>query len=207
MTRDVRVSVLGSGSWGTTVAGLASRNTPTLLWSRRPETAEEITTQHTNSRYLGERTLPAKLRATSDLQEAAEHADVLVVGLPSHGIRAVLADASPYLRPWIPVLSLAKGLEPESRRRPTQVLEESLPGHSIGLLAGPNIAGEVADGLAAAAVVATPDTAVATALQPLFARPRFRVYTNTTCWAASSAGCSRTSWPSRRAWATGSAWG
>src|SRR4051794_2310274 len=178
MTRDVRVTVLGSGSWGTTVAGLASRNTPTLLWSRRPETAEEITTGHTNSRYLGERKLPAKLRATADLQEAAEHADVLVVGLPSHGIRAVLGNASPALRPWIPVISLAKGLEPESRRRPTEVLEECLPGHSIGLLAGPNIAGEVADGLAAAAVVATPDTAVARALQPLFARPRFRVYTN-----------------------------
>src|SRR3954453_19417049 len=178
MTRDVRVTVLGSGSWGTTVAGLASRNTPTLLWSRRPETAEEITTGHTNSRYLGERKLPAKLRATSDLQEAAEHADVLVVGVPSHSMRAVLTEASPHLRPWIPVISLAKGLEPDSRKRPTQVLEECLPGHSVGLLAGPNIAGEIAEGWAAAAVIATPDTAVAPALQPLFARPRFRVYTN-----------------------------
>jgi len=76
------------------------------------------------------------------------------------------------------VISLAKGLEPETRKRPTQILEESLPGHSVGLLDGPNIAGEIADGLAAAAVIATPDTAVATALQPLFARARFRVYTN-----------------------------
>lgn len=178
MTRDVRVTVLGSGSWGTTVAGLAASNAPTLLWARSPETAEEITTQHTNSRYLGDRRLSAKLRATSDLQEAAEHADVLVVGVPSHSMRAVLTEASPHLRPWIPVISLAKGLEPDSRKRPTQVLEECLPGHSVGLLAGPNIAGEIAEGLAAAAVIATPDTAVATALQPLFARPRFRVYTN-----------------------------
>ncbi|GAA4764135.1 NAD(P)H-dependent glycerol-3-phosphate dehydrogenase [Actinomycetospora chibensis] len=178
MTRDVRVTVLGSGSWGTTVAGLAASNAPTLLWARSPETAEEITTQHTNGRYLGDRRLSSKLRATSDLQEAAEHADVLVVGVPSHSMRAVLTQASPHLRPWIPVISLAKGLEPDSRKRPTQVLEEVLPGHSVGLLAGPNIAGEIAEGLAAAAVIATPDTAVATALQPLFARPRFRVYTN-----------------------------
>jgi glycerol-3-phosphate dehydrogenase (NAD(P)+) len=178
MTRDVRVTVLGSGSWGTTVAGLAASNAPTLLWARSPETAEEITTQHTNSRYLGDRRISPKLRATSDLQEAAEHADVLVVGVPSHSMRAVLTEASPHLRPWIPVISLAKGLEPDSRKRPTQVLEECLPGHSVGLLAGPNIAGEIAEGLAAAAVIATPDTAVATALQPLFARPRFRVYTN-----------------------------
>ncbi|WP_433034262.1 NAD(P)H-dependent glycerol-3-phosphate dehydrogenase [Actinomycetospora sp. CA-053990] len=178
MTRDVRVTVLGSGSWGTTVAGLAASNAPTLLWARSPETAEEITTQHTNSRYLGDRRLSSKLRATSDLQEAAEHADVLVVGVPSHSMRTVLTEASPHLRPWIPVISLAKGLEPDSRKRPTQVLEECLPGHSVGLLAGPNIAGEIAEGLAAAAVIATPDTAVAAALQPLFARPRFRVYTN-----------------------------
>ena len=178
MTRDVRVTVLGSGSWGTTVAGLAASNAPTLLWARSPETAEEITTQHTNSRYLGDRRLSSKLRATSDLQEAAEHADVLVVGVPSHSMRTVLTEASPHLRPWIPVISLAKGLEPDSRKRPTQVLEECLPGHSVGLLAGPNIAGEIAEGLAAAAVIATADTAVATALQPLFARPRFRVYTN-----------------------------
>ena len=99
MTRDVRVTMLGSGSWGTTVAGLASWNAPTLLWARSPETAEEITTQHTNSRYLGDRRLPAKLRATADLQEAAEHADVLVVGVPSHSMRSVLGEAAPTLRP------------------------------------------------------------------------------------------------------------
>lgn len=178
MTRDVRVTVLGSGSWGSTVAAIASANTSTLLWARTPEVAEEIDTQHTNSRYLGDRSLPRALRATSDLQEAAEYADVLVVGVPSHSMRTVLGEASAHLRPWIPVLSLAKGLEPETRKRPTQILEECLPGHSIGLLAGPNIAGEIADGLAAAAVIATPDTSVAAALQPLFARPRFRVYTN-----------------------------
>jgi len=52
MTRDVRVTVLGSGSWGTTVAGLAASNAPTLLWARSPETAEEITTQHTDRKSV-----------------------------------------------------------------------------------------------------------------------------------------------------------
>jgi glycerol-3-phosphate dehydrogenase (NAD(P)+) len=77
------------------------------------------------------------------------------------------------------VLSLAKGLEPETKLRPTEVIAECLPGHSVGLLAGPNIAGEVADGLAAAAVVAISDASVATALQPLFSSRMFRVYRNT----------------------------
>ncbi|QBJ96247.1 NAD(P)H-dependent glycerol-3-phosphate dehydrogenase [Rhodococcus sp. ABRD24] len=179
MARPVRVVVLGSGSWGTTVAGLASHNTPTLLWSRNPETADEINTEHRNSRYLGDRPLPKDLRATSDIVEAANEADVLVVGVPSHAIRSTLAEISNEVRAWVPVLSLAKGLEPGTRQRPTEVISECLPGHPVGLLAGPNIAREIADGLAAASVVATQDEAVASALQPLFASHVFRVYRNT----------------------------
>src|SRR5436305_1799644 len=105
----VNVTVLGGGSWGTTVASLAARNTPTRLWARHPEVATEITEQHTNSRYLGDRRLHSSLTACCDLEEALSTADVLVVGVPSHGIRDVLTEAAPYIRPWIPVLSLAKG--------------------------------------------------------------------------------------------------
>jgi glycerol-3-phosphate dehydrogenase (NAD(P)+) len=160
------------------VASLAAHNTPTMIWARKQDVADEINSQHTNSKYLGERTLPENLTATADLQEAAEHADVLVVGVPSHSIREVLEEIAPHLRAWIPAVSLAKGLEPETRLRPTQVIDQCLPGHSVGLLAGPNIAGEVLDGYAAAAVIAMPDEAVASALQPLFASSRFRVYRN-----------------------------
>jgi len=179
MARPVRVVVLGSGSWGTTVAKLAAHNTPTLLWSRNPETADEINTEHRNTRYLGEHELPESLRATSDIVEAANEADVLVVGVPSHAIRSTLSLISNEVRAWVPVLSLAKGLEPGTRQRPTEVISECLPGHPVGLLAGPNIAREIADGLAAASVVATQDADVATALQPLFASKVFRVYRNT----------------------------
>jgi glycerol-3-phosphate dehydrogenase (NAD(P)+) len=174
----VQVTVLGSGSWGTTVASLAAANTPTLLWARDGDLATEINEQHNNSRYLDGRELTPALRATSDLEEAVSSADVLVVGVPSHGIRGVLEDAAPHLRAWVPVLSLAKGLEAGSRLRPTQIISEVLPGRPVGLLAGPNIAGEILDGLAAAAVIATPDDAVAVALQPLFHSARFRVYRN-----------------------------
>lgn len=179
MARPVRVVVLGSGSWGTTVAGLAARNTPTLLWARSPDTAEEINSEHRNSRYLGDRMLSADLRATADLTEAAQEADVLVVGVPSHAVRATLDAITNEVRAWVPVLSLVKGLEPGTRQRPTEVIAECLPGHPVGLLAGPNIASEIADGLAAASVVATQDDRVASALQPLFASPVFRVYRNT----------------------------
>ncbi len=179
MARPGRVVVLGSGSWGTTVAGLAARNTPTLLWARNPDTAAEINETHRNSRYLGDRELPKDLRATSDLVEAAHEADVMVVGVPSHAVRATLEPLADEVRAWVPVLALAKGLEPGTRLRPTQVVSECLPGHPVGLLSGPNIASEIADGMAAASVVAMQAESVATALQPLFASKVFRVYRNT----------------------------
>ncbi|NLG56020.1 MAG: NAD(P)H-dependent glycerol-3-phosphate dehydrogenase [Rhodococcus sp.] len=179
MSRPVNVVVLGAGSWGTTVATLAARNTPTLLWARDQQVADEINTDRRNSRYLGDRILPEGVRATADLHQAAREADVLVVGVPSHAVRMTLMQIENDLRAWVPVLSLSKGLEPESRLRPTEVIAQCLPGHPVGLLAGPNIASEIVDGFAAAAVVATQDDRVASALQPLFATAVFRVYRNT----------------------------
>ena len=178
MTRPVRVTVLGGGSWDTTVAALAARNGPTTLWARDPAVAEEVRTQHTNARYLEDRALPPSLHATADLEEAVADADVLVSGVPSHAMRGVLREAAPHLRAWVPVISIAKGLEQSTRLRPTEVIAEELPGRPVGVLSGPNLAREVLDGLAAATVIATADEAVACALQPLFCSSRFRVYRN-----------------------------
>src|SRR5439155_15927388 len=105
-------------------------------------------------------------------------ADVVVFGVPSHSLRQVARDAAEHIRAWVPLVSLIKGLEEGSKLRPTQVLAEELPGHPVALLAGPNLAREVLDGYAAAAVVATLDAHVAKALQPLFRSDVFRVYRN-----------------------------
>lgn len=176
--RSVNVTVLGGGSWGTTVAALAAANAPTVLWARDADVAREVTREHTNSKYLGDRRLPDRLWATPDLGEALAKADVVVFGVPSHSLRDVVRETAAHIRPWVPLLSLIKGLEPDSRLRPTQVITQELPGHPVGLLAGPNLAREVLDGYAAAAVVATADADVALALQPLFRSRVFRVYRN-----------------------------
>jgi glycerol-3-phosphate dehydrogenase (NAD(P)+) len=176
--RSPSVTVLGGGSWGTTVAALAAANTPTTLWARDPDTAREVVEQHTNFRYLGDRPLPEALYATSDLAEALTGADVVVFGVPSHTLRDLARAAAEHVRPWVPLLSLIKGLEPGSRLRATQVIAEELTGHPVGLLAGPNLAREVLDGYAAAAVIATADADVALALQGLFRSRVFRVYRN-----------------------------
>lgn len=179
MSRPMRVTVLGAGSWGTTVASLAARNADTLIWARRTSTVEQINREHRNDDYLKGLALHKKLRATSSLEEALRECDVLVMGVPSHSFRETLRQVAPLVRPWVPVISLAKGLEQGTQRRMTEIIHEELPGHPAGLLAGPNIAREVLQGMAAAAVVAMPDETIARALQPLFSSSVFRVYINT----------------------------
>jgi glycerol-3-phosphate dehydrogenase (NAD(P)+) len=174
----IRVAVVGAGSWGTTVASLACRNTPTLLWARQTELADEIAGEHRNSRYLADYELPPGLGATGDLEQAVGGADVVVMAVPSHGFRAVLEKAAPHVRPWVPVLSLTKGLEAGSRQRMTEVIADVLPGHPAGVLTGPNLAKEIMAGYPAASVVAMADPVISLALQRIFATGAFRVYTN-----------------------------
>jgi glycerol-3-phosphate dehydrogenase (NAD(P)+) len=174
----MQVAVIGGGSWGTTVAHLCAHNAPTILWARRPEVAEEVSERHTNEGYLPGYRLHPELRATASLEEAVCAADVLVMGVPSHGMRDTARELAGCLRPWVPVVSLSKGLEQGTRLRMTQVLEQELPGHPCGVLTGPNLAKEILAGDAAATVVAMDDETIAAALQDIFATDRFRVYTN-----------------------------
>ncbi|ORB28931.1 NAD(P)H-dependent glycerol-3-phosphate dehydrogenase [Mycolicibacterium parafortuitum] len=176
--REPKVVVLGGGSWGTTVASICARRGPTLQWVRSQETADDINTNHRNSKYLGDEVeLAHSLKATTDFTEAAECADVIVMGVPSHGFRGVLTELANHLRPWVPVVSLVKGLEQGTNYRMSEIVDEVLPGHPAGILAGPNIAREVADGYAAAAVLAMPDQHLAANLGNLFRTKRFRTYT------------------------------
>ena len=175
----LKVGLLGGGSWGTTVAALVSRNAPIALWARDAETVDDINAIHENRKYLPGIALPATLRATNDMAEVVASADVLVMGVPSHSFRAVLEEARAHLRPWVPVISLTKGLELSSGKRMTELIEEVLPGHPVGVLTGPNLAREIMTGQAAASVLSMEDEIVVRALQPVFHSGLFRVYTNT----------------------------
>jgi glycerol-3-phosphate dehydrogenase (NAD(P)+) len=173
-----KVAVIGAGSWGTAVAAIAARRTPTVLWARRPELADELASSHTNPDYLVGFELPAALAATASLEEAVRDASVVVMGVPSHGFRDVLSEAAPWIAPGVPVVSLAKGVEQGSLQRMTEVVEEVLGGHPRGVLTGPNLAKEVLAGFPAASVVAMTDDDVAVELQRIFSTEAFRVYTN-----------------------------
>lgn len=172
------VAVLGAGSWGTTVAALTSRNVATVLWARRPELAGAINAAHRNPDYLPEGDLPEALVATSSMEEAVAGAAVVVMAVPSHGFRAILEQARPFIAAGTPVVSLTKGLEEGTLRRMTEVVAEVLPGSPAGVLTGPNLAGEIMAGQPAASVVALEDGDLAAEVQRLVTTDGFRVYTN-----------------------------
>jgi glycerol-3-phosphate dehydrogenase (NAD(P)+) len=177
----VKVAVIGAGSWGTAVAAIGCANADAVLWARRPELADAINSTHENEAYLPGVTLPDSLAATSSLEDACGGADVVVFGVPSHGFRDVLTDAAPFIAPRAVVVSLSKGIEQETLRRMTEVVDEVLVGHDwgcVGVLTGPNLAKEVAAGQPTASVVAVRNPGLAQQLQKLFFTPTLRVYTN-----------------------------
>jgi glycerol-3-phosphate dehydrogenase (NAD(P)+) len=177
----MRITVIGAGSWGTTVAALAARRNPTVLWCRRPELATTINQTAENPDYLPGHRLPYGLRATADLDEAVRGCELLVMGVPSHGFRAVFESLAPSIAPVLPILSLTKGIEQGTMRRMTEVMAEASPGHLTsrsGVLTGPNLAREVMTGAPAASVVAMEDEAAASDIQEVLMDPTFRVYRN-----------------------------
>lgn len=175
----LKVGLLGGGSWGTTVASLTAKNSITTIWARNIETVNEINENHTNEKYLPNAKLTKTLSASNSIKETVKNADVIIMGVPAQSFRKVLLEAKPHIRPWIPIINLAKGLEIGTNMRMTEIIEELMPGHPVGVLTGPNLAKEIHFGNAAAAVLAMVDTTIASKLQTVFCSGLFRVYTNT----------------------------
>lgn len=174
----LKVGLLGGGSWGTTVASLTARNCPTKIWARKQKTVDDINQNHRNEAYLPGATLPNSLKACNTIEATIADVDVVVMGIPAQHFRAVLREARPYIRPWVPIISLAKGLEMGTKMRMTEIIEEELQGHPAGVLTGPNLAKEIAAGKAAASVISMVDDTIAARLQKVFRTGLFRVYTN-----------------------------
>lgn len=177
----MKITVVGAGSWGTTVASLIGSTRPVTLWARRPEIAEAINQERRNPDYLPDIALGEHLNASANLEASVGDADLVVMGVPSHGYRDVLQGIARLVAAQTPILSLTKGIEQSSLMRMTEVTADVLDGHdptTIGVLTGPNLAKEVIAGQPAASVIAMTDESVAAELQTIFMTPTFRVYTN-----------------------------
>lgn len=179
----LRLAVVGAGSWGTTLASLAARGVgadSTILWAREPEVADAVNEQHANPLFLPGFALSTSLRATTSIDEALDGADAVIMAVPSQHFRSVFREVAPRLPRTGPVLSVVKGIERNSLLRMTEIMAQESDHDSslIGVLSGPNVAREVADGEPAATVIALGDDAWAQRLQTRFMSPSFRVYTN-----------------------------
>jgi glycerol-3-phosphate dehydrogenase (NAD(P)+) len=177
----MRVSIIGAGSWGTTLAALlAEKLDRVVVWSRRQEVAEEINTLRKNSAYLGDIGLPSNLYATSDIAEAVQAADHLVMAVPSRYFRSVCNLMLPYIDGRKSFLSVTKGIESESLKRMSEVLIEvfGIGLGQIAVLSGPNHAEEVIRKIPTASVVASVNAELAADFQNLLNTDYFRVYTH-----------------------------
>jgi glycerol-3-phosphate dehydrogenase (NAD(P)+) len=172
-----RLAVLGAGSWGTALAVHLSRvGHEVHLWGRDPELVEEMRRLRANPRYLTDVPLPDGVVITASLDEAAAGASIVVVAIPSHGVRAVLSEAVAFISRDAVLVSATKGLETNSLDRMSQIIEETVSGRSIVVLSGPSFAVEVARELPTAVLAASSDTRAASRVQESFRGPAFRLY-------------------------------
>ena len=176
----MKIAVLGSGSWGSALAKVLSDNGHTVaLWGRRPELAQAIQTTRENGAFLPGARFADTLRATSDLQDALDGVELLLVAVPTHGLREVMRTASAHIPRAIPVVSATKGIEQDTLQFVHEMIASEVPWtkSTFVALSGPSFAKEVAASQPTVVVAAAHDLALARVVQGAFwADERFRVY-------------------------------
>jgi glycerol-3-phosphate dehydrogenase (NAD(P)+) len=178
----VRVAVLGAGSFGSCLAILcADRGHDVTLWARDPAFVAAIARKRRNPRYLKEIEFPASIRPTADLGEALADAEMVIVSVPSHAVRDVMARAAPLLPPEAILVSTVKGIELDTGKTMDAVLEEVLPPvhhPRLTFLSGPSFAHEVARHKPTVVTIACRQDAYAIAVQSHLSCPWFRCYSD-----------------------------
>ena len=176
------ITVIGGGSWGTALAlHLARKGFSIRIWVYEKEVAEDINQKHENSQFLGGIPLSQNISATTDFETALSGTDCVVMVVPSHFYRKVATSLVPYFPSQIPIISAAKGIEEDTLKLMTQILEECLPNtfhQGIACLSGPSFAREVAEKKFTAVTVAARNTETAKYFQNIFYTPTFRAYTH-----------------------------
>jgi glycerol-3-phosphate dehydrogenase (NAD(P)+) len=175
-----RIAVIGAGAWGTTLAAIVGRREPVILFCHDPAQAEVIAATGRNERRLPGVDLPTDLVATGDPSLLADAVDLVIVAVPSTHVRAEIERLAPHIPAAGDVVSLVKGIERGTLLRMSEVIAEAggIDPSRVAALSGPNLAGEIAKGLPASAVVASPDLVLANRIADRLGRREFRLYVN-----------------------------
>lgn len=179
----MKVAVIGAGSWGTALALLfADVGHEVRMWVYEEEGSEEILGKRENVIYLPEFPFPDNLRPSHDMAFCLDGAELVVTVVPTQVYRSVLPQMIPHVRPDMIFLSASKGIENNTLKRVSEILEEFLQPRGVshvGVLSGPSFAREVARRHPTAVTIAFEDEAVARRIQHALACPYFRLYRNT----------------------------
>jgi glycerol-3-phosphate dehydrogenase (NAD(P)+) len=172
------ITVIGAGSWGTTLAYLLSdKGYDVTLWAHEKDLAETMDKTRINSTYLPDIRLPDDLKITNDLTEAVKKARYIVNAVPAQYTRAVFSEAVRHIFDEAIIVSISKGIEKGTLLTVSSILRE-LSGHTVAALSGPSFAKEVIKKMPAAVTLATEDKNTGFELQEVFNTNSFRVYTH-----------------------------
>lgn len=175
----MKIAVIGSGSWGTAVSSLlAAKGFDVWLWSWRKEESDALMRERENKAYLPGVTLSDNIICSNDMGACVQGAELIVLATPSHAVRNIANTLARHICPEQVVLNIAKGLEPDTQKRLSEVIRDEIPGIRLAVMSGPSHAEEVGRGMATANVVASEDRELPLFIQDVFMCPFFRVYTS-----------------------------
>ncbi len=175
----MRISVIGSGGWGTAIASLLTKNGKAVtLWSWKQEESDAIRENKENKEFLPGVPLPDGITYTADLEKAAD-AELIVIATPSSVLPKTVANLAPFVPAGIPIVNLTKGLSADTDKRFSEVIEELCPQNPVVVLTGPSHAEEVGKGIPTTILAASKNETAAETVQEVFMSPAFRVYTTT----------------------------
>jgi glycerol-3-phosphate dehydrogenase (NAD(P)+) len=175
--QQIKVAVLGGGSFGTALASIAADNGAHVRqWMRDETLVAQINHEHRNGRYLPHYAMNPAVEASTDLQAVLAEASLVLIAIPSKAFRSVVQAAKAWLTPEQILVSTTKGIEQDGFLLMSQVLEQETGYSHIGVIAGPNLASEIADKQLTATVIASADPLTRTRVQQALGCRYFRVY-------------------------------
>jgi glycerol-3-phosphate dehydrogenase (NAD(P)+) len=171
------ITVIGGGAWGTALATAACRaKCSTTLYARETEIVDAINAGEGNPVFLPNVSLSKDICATADLSDAVKDADALLLVVPAQFLRATAKALSDITPAHVPIVLAAKGIEQGTLALMSEIIEETMPEHSMAAISGPSFAAEVARGLPVALTLACADDVLGQKLINALASPMFRIY-------------------------------